>query len=390
MFIPYGRQHIKTAEVKAVVEALTSDYITQGPRVPEFEVALCARVKAAHGVAVNSATSALHIACLALGLKEGGLLWTSPNSFVASPNVGRLCSADVDFVDIDPDTFNMCANKLAEKLKKAEAKGKLPDIVMPVHFGGESCDMEAIGALSEHYGFRVIEDASHAVGGSWRGNEIGACAYSDVTVFSFHPVKIITTAEGGIAFTNNAELASRMNLYRTHGVTRDPELMEGPSDGPWYYHQVALGLNYRLTELQAALGLVQLEKLDWFLERRHEIADRYDRELSDLPLRAQKRDSDSRSALHLYIIRLDDRLTPEDRKQLFTHMRSAEIGVNVLYIPIHTQPYYRGLGFTPDDAPESVAYYERSLALPMYPDLTEAEQTRVISALKAGIAALDN
>lgn len=386
--IPYGRQHIGDEEVAAVLEALKSNHITQGPRVPEFEVALAQKVNVRHALAVNSATSALHIACLALGLSEGGLLWTSPNSFVASPNVARLCGANVDFVDINPDTFNMCPLELERKLILAKSEGQLPDIVMPVHFGGESCNMKRIAALGKKYGFKIIEDASHAVGAKYAGIPVGSCRYSDATVYSFHPVKIITTAEGGMVFTNNDELATKMNLFRSHGVTRDKSLMTHASDGPWYYQQVELGLNYRLTELQAALGIEQLKRLDEFLAKRHKIAGVYDSAFSDSPFRAQERLKDNYSALHLYIIRLDDTYSKADRAVLFKYMRDAGIGVNVLYIPIHTQPYYAAQGFQSGDCPNSVDYYERCLALPMYPDLTTEQQLYVIETLQNGVLSL--
>ena len=386
--IPYGRQHIEQEEIDEVIAALTSDFITQGPRVPAFEEAIRSMCGAAYAVATNSATSNLHIACLALGLGPGKTLWTSPNSFVASANVGRLCGADVDFVDIDPETFNMSPDRLEEKLEAAAANNTLPHIVMPVHFGGEPCDMKRIGALAKKYGVHVIEDASHAVGARYYDTRIGDCAYSDVTVFSFHPVKIVTTAEGGCATTNSADLATRMNLLRSHGVTRDPALMQWESDGPWYYQQVDLGLNYRMTELQAALGCVQMKRLEGFLDRRHEIADRYGAAFTQAPVHPQKRSEHSRSALHLYILRLQEPYGADQRAQFFTAMRERGVGVNVLYIPIHTQPYYKALGFRPEQFPEAVRYYERSLALPMYPDLTDEQQTHVIDAVMDSLAGL--
>ncbi len=386
--IPYGRQHIGQAEIDAVVETLKSDFITQGPKVPEFEGLIAQMCHAGHAVAANSATSCLHVACLALGLGPGKRLWTSPNSFVASSNVGLLCGAKVDFVDIDPSTFNMSVDTLAAKLAAAEARGELPDIVMPVHFGGEPCDMETIARLGQRYGFSIIEDASHAVGARYRDTMVGSCRYSDITVFSFHPVKIVTTAEGGCATTNDAGLARKMALLRSHGVTRDADLMAWESDGPWYYHQVELGLNYRMTELQAALGTVQLARLEHFLARRHEIAARYREAFRDLPVHVQAMGPDSYSALHLFIIRLGDAYGPDHRAKMFASMREKGVGVNVLYIPIHTQPYYKALGFSPGDFPESVAYYERSMALPMFPDLTDDQQGQVIGAVEACIAEL--
>lgn len=377
--IPYGRQWIDDADVAAVVAALRSDFITQGPAVGRFEAAVAAasggRVEA---VATNSATSSLHLACLALGLGSGGLLWTSPNSFVASSNAALLCGAEVSFVDVDPATFNMSPAALEEKLQAAERVGRLPDVVMPVHFAGEPCDMAAIARLAARYGFRVIEDASHAIGAEYGGAPVGACAHSDICVFSFHPVKIVTTAEGGVATTRDLELAERMRRLRTHGVTRDPLAMEGEVDGPWSYQQVELGLNYRMTDLQAALGASQMSRLAEFVERRHERAALYDVALAGLPLRTQARAAGSRSALHLYPVRLD---RPELRRGVFERMRAAGVGVNVHYIPIHTQPHYRRLGFAPGQYPAAEAYYAGALSLPLFPQLAPGDQRLVVDAL---------
>ncbi len=377
--IPYGRQDISDEDVEAVTAVLRSDFLTQGPAVPRFEAAIREATGAAHAIAVNSATSALHIACMALDLGPGDWLWTVPNTFVASANVGLYCGADVDFVDIDPETYVMCPKALEAKLDRAEAAGRLPKIVIPVHFAGQSADMAAIGALAARYGFKVIEDASHAIGASYRDRPVGDCAHSDICVFSFHPVKIVTTAEGGCATTNDAGLASRMELHRSHGVTREPALMEGASEGGWYYEQVALGYNYRMTELQAALGASQMTRLSEFVAKRHEIARRYDRLLGNMALTLPRQSPDSHSALHLYPIQV------EDRARVFARLREAGIGVNVHYIPVHTQPFWRKRGFARGDFPVAEAYYERAISLPLYPGLTEADQDRVVAALAGAL-----
>ena len=379
--IPYGRQTISEADIAAVVRVLQSDFLTQGPQVPAFEDSLKNYCGAQHAVAVNSATSALHLACLALGLGKGDSLWTSPITFTASANCARYCGADVDFVDIDPNTLNMSPAALEAKLKAAKVSGSLPKIVVPVHFSGESCDMRKIHALSKEYGFKIIEDASHAVGGSYQGGKVGNCQYSDITVFSFHPVKIITTAEGGAALTNSPELAAKLALLRSHGITRDPEEMTQEPDGAWYYQQIDLGYNYRMTELQAALGVSQMTRIDEFVARRHELAARYDRLLVHLPLVLPQRNPQNRSALHLYPVqvRADSGKT---RRQVFDFLRQNGIGVNVHYIPVHTQPYYRQhFGFKPGDFPAAEAYYAGAISIPLYFGLTEAEQDKVVEVL---------
>ena len=383
--IPYGRQDISQADIDAVLEVLRSDFLTQGPRASEFEAKVASHVGARHGLAVNSATSALHIACLALGLGEGDWLWTTPVTFVASANCGLYCGAKVDFVDIDPQTYNLCPNKLAEKLEKARQEDRLPKVLVAVHLCGQPCDMEAIHKLSQRYGFRIIEDASHAIGGKYRGEFIGNGRYSDITVFSFHPVKIVTTAEGGMALTNSDELASRMNLLRSHGVTRDQNLMTREPDGPWYYQQVDLGFNYRMTELQAALGLSQMDRLDTFVARRHELAERYDRLLADLPVTTPRQHPDGYSGLHLYVIRLQlDNLTKSHR-QVFESLRAQGIGVNLHYIPVHTQPYYQAMGFAAEDFPEAMAYYHEAISLPMFQGLTDEQQDQVVCILESAL-----
>ncbi len=376
--IPYGRQDITPEDIAAVEAVLRSDFLTQGPAVPGFEQALAAYCGVARGVAMNSATSALHVACLALGLGPGDRLWTSPNTFVASANCGLYCGAEVDFVDTDPATYNMSVAALEAKLVRAAADNRLPKAVIPVHFAGQSCDMRAIHALGQRYGFRIVEDASHAVGARYLGEPVGNCRYSDITIFSFHPVKIITTAEGGMAMTNDPALAARMERLRSHGITRDPAAMEGDSEGPWYYQQIELGYNYRITDLQAALGLSQLARLDDYVSRRHAIAARYDAALAALPLTTPHQHPDSRSALHLYPVRLHDAAR---RRQVFEALRAAGIGVNIHYIPVHTQPHYRRLGFKPGDFPEAERYYAGAISLPMFPTLGPAQQDEVIAAL---------
>jgi UDP-4-amino-4,6-dideoxy-N-acetyl-beta-L-altrosamine transaminase len=379
--IPYGRQDITQADVDAVVAVLRSDFLTQGPVVPRFEQVVADHVGARHAVAVNSATSALHLACLALELGPGDRLWTTPVTFVASANCALYCGATVDFVDIDPATYNLSVPALAEKLAQAEAAGCLPKIVVPVHLCGQSCDMAAIDALAKRYGFKVIEDASHAIGGKYRGAYIGNCSYSDIAVFSFHPVKIVTTAEGGMALTNDPALAQRMELFRSHGITRDPAHMDGSSEGDWYYQQIELGYNYRMTELQAALGVSQMTRLDPYVARRHAIAERYDALLADLPVTTPTRAADAYSAFHLYVIRIAGSDAVPARRTVFDRLRAAGIGVNVHYIPVHTQPFYRALGFSIGDYPQAERYYSEAISLPMYPTLTEQQQDKVIGAL---------
>jgi len=376
--IPYGRQHIDDGDIEAVVSVLRSDFLTQGPRVTDFEQAVCTYVGASHGVAVNSATSALHIACMALGLGVGDVLWCPANTFLATANCARYCGADVDFIDIDPKTYNVSIPALAAKLAEAEAAGRLPKIVAVVHFAGQSCDMQGIATLSKRYGFRVVEDASHAIGGRYQDRPIGDCRFSDITVFSFHPVKIVTTAEGGLAVTNDSKLAERMALARSHGMTRDPNLMDGESEGAWYYQQVSLGYNYRMTELQAALGLHQMKSIDHFVARRHELAQRYDHLLAGLPLQTPFQAPDNRSALHLYPVVLHD---VARRREVFDAMRAAGVLVNVHYIPVYLQPYYRRLGHQPGKCPQAEAYYAGAISLPLYYDLSNAQQDQVVDTL---------
>jgi len=379
--IPYGKQDIDQADIDAVLEVLTSDYLTQGPKVPEFEGKLAEYVGARHAVAVNSATSALHMACKALGLGPGDWLWTTPITFVASANCGLYCGAQVDFVDIDPNTWNLCPKALEKKLIEAEQAGNLPAVVVAVHLCGEPCDMQAISALSQRYGFRVVEDASHALGGKYQGEPVGSCQYSDVTVFSFHPVKTITTGEGGMAVTNRESLARKMSLFRSHGITRDQQQMTHDSEGPWYYQQVDLGFNYRMTDVQAALGISQSAKLERLVARRHELARRYDRLLASFPLRLPYRNPANYSGLHLYVVRLKSEEVSRTHRSVFESLRSQGIGVNLHYIPVHTQPYYQAMGFEPADFPEAMNYYRQAITLPLFGTMQDSEQDLVVDAL---------
>jgi UDP-4-amino-4,6-dideoxy-N-acetyl-beta-L-altrosamine transaminase len=384
--IPYGRQEITQADIDAVIAVLKSDFLTQGPAVPKFEQAVAAYCGTAHAVACNSATSALHIACMALDLGPGDWLWTTPITFVASSNCALYCGAQVDFVDIDPRTYNLSPTALEAKLQQAERDGKLPKVLVAVHLSGQPCDMEAIHALSRRYGFRIVEDASHSIGGRYQGEKIGNCRYSDITVFSFHPVKIITTIEGGMALTNDATLAQRMSLARSHGITRDPALMTHAPDGPWYYQQVALGYNYRMTDVQAALGSSQMARIDEYVARRHVIARRYDALLADLPVTTPWQHPDGYSGLHLYVIRLRNDRIARSHRDVFDALRALDIGVNLHYIPVHLQPYYRAMGFAEGDFPEAERYYTEAITLPMYPALTDAQQDAVVDALRKALA----
>jgi UDP-4-amino-4,6-dideoxy-N-acetyl-beta-L-altrosamine transaminase len=383
--IPYGKQDINQADISSVIDVLQSDFLTQGPQVPLFEKKLVDYCGVDYGVAVNSATSALHIACLSLGLGKGDWLWTSPNSFVASANCALYCGAKIDFVDIDIQTYNLSAIELEKKLIQAKQEDKLPKVVIPVHFAGQSCDMKKIHALSQEYGFKIIEDASHAIGGKYLEKPIGGCQYSDITVFSFHPVKIITTAEGGLATTNSKELAEKMRLFRSHGITRDKSLMTSDPDGAWCYQQVGLGFNYRMTELQAALGVSQMQRLDEFVAKRHILQERYDLILSDLSILKPYQDKDSYSALHLYPIQIDLNKVRKNREQIFDLLRQNGVGVNVHYIPIHTQPYYLQFGFSEGDFPNSESYYSRSISIPLFHNMAVEQQDKVVDILRKAL-----
>lgn len=385
--IPYGRQDIQESDIEAVEAVLRSDFLTQGPAVPMFERTVAHRSGAKFGVACNSATSALHIACLALKLVPGQRLWTVPNTFVASANCARYCGADVDFVDIDPQTWNMSVPALRDRLVRAKENGTLPQIVVPVHFSGQPTDQQAIWELAQEYGFRVVEDASHSIGATRDGERVGSCRWSDITVFSFHPVKIITTAEGGMALTNDPELAQDMVMFRGHGVTRDPAKFRGESagSGAWYYEQQILGFNYRLTDIQAALGVSQLKRLEENVERRNRLAERYGSLLADLPLRLPTVEAGNRSAFHLYVIRLQPEMARRSRRRIFDELRGSGIGVNVHYLPVHLQPYYRDLGFGPGWCPEAEAHGREAITLPLHAALTEADQDKVIAAVRQAI-----
>ncbi len=376
--IPYGKQNILQEDIEAVIQALTSDFLTQGPRVKQFENAISKKVGAHYAVATNSATSSLHLACLALGLCEGQILWTSPNTFVASANCARYCGAEVDFVDINPHTYNLCPIKLEEKLKISRKNKTLPSILVAVHLAGQSCNMKAIHALSCEYGFKIIEDASHAIGGRYKGEYIGGGQFSDITVFSFHPVKIITCAEGGMALTNQVKLAETMTHLRSHGISYAREDLLNLSEGAWYYEQNALGMNYRMTELQAALGMSQLTRLDSFVKRRKALAKRYHEKLLSLPVILPTLLNECDPSWHLYVIQLKD---PGSRRRIFDALRAQQIGVHVHYIPVHTQPYYRQLGFDWGDFVNAENYYHAALSLPLFFDMTNKQQDKVISVL---------
>jgi UDP-4-keto-6-deoxy-N-acetylglucosamine 4-aminotransferase len=384
--IYYGKQSVSEADIAAVEAVLRSDFLTQGPAIERFEQSVAEYCGAKYAVAVCNATAALHIACRAAGLSAGDTLWTSPITFVASANCGRYCGADVDFVDIDARTYNMSVEALSEKLHRAKAAHKLPKIVVPVHLAGQACDMKRIRALSEEYGFTVLEDASHAVGADYLDTKVGSCAFSDMTVFSFHPVKIVTTGEGGMILTNDKALYERLVLYRSHGITREPAKMTHAADGAWYYQQIDLGYNYRMTDLQAALGCSQMQRLDAFVTRRRELAVRYDELLRDLPLVTPRVMEGTAPSWHIYVVRLDFERIGKTKEQIFAAMKERGVVLNLHYIPVHLQPYYENLGFERGDFPHSEAYYEEALTLPLYYDLTNEQQDEVVAALREALA----
>ena len=380
--IPYGKQDINQADIDAIVEVLHSDFLTQGAQVPLFEKIVSNYCNSNYSVAVNSATSALHNACLAIGLGKNDWLWTSPNSFVASANCGLYCGARIDFIDINPQTYNLSISELEKKLVKAQRENKLPKVLIPVHFAGQSCDMKRIHSLSKEYGFKIIEDASHAIGGQYLDRPIGCCQYSDITIFSFHPVKIITTAEGGLATTNSEEWAERMRLLRSHGVTRNQKLMTKDIEGAWHYQQIDLGFNYRMTELQAALGVSQMKRLDEFVAKRHSLQERYDLLLKNLPIIKPFQAENTYSALHLYPIQIVLNKVQKSREQIFNELRDSGIGVNVHYMPIHMQPYYQQFGFNEGDFPNSEDYYSQAISIPLFHSMSLVQQDEVIAKLK--------
>lgn len=380
--IPYGRQDITQTDIEAIIAVLNSDFLTQGPMVPHFEQIIAKRVNGKYAIAVNSATSALHIACLALGVGPDDLLWTVPNTFVASANCARYCGADVDFVDIDPSTWNMSVQRLKEKLAQAKVENRLPKILVPVHFSGQPTEQEAIWELAQEYGFKIIEDASHSIGGARNKEPVGSCRWSDITIFSFHPVKIITTGEGGLALTNDKDLSERMTMLRSHGITRDEGKFIAGNNSPWYYEQQTLGFNYRMTDLQAGLGVSQIARLDDYIERRNELADRYNLLLKELPIQLPTVSKENHSAYHLYVVRLRLDELSKSHQQIFEELRSNGIGVNLHYMPVHLQPYYRNLGFDLGDFPEAEAHGKEAITLPLYPTMSYAEQDQVILALK--------
>jgi UDP-4-amino-4,6-dideoxy-N-acetyl-beta-L-altrosamine transaminase len=381
--IPYGRQDISQLDIDAVLEVLQSDLLTQGPKVPAFEQRVASYCGAQHSIAVNSSTSALHIACLALGVGKGDIVWTTPNTFVASANCALYCGASVDFVDINSDTYNICVEELAEKLIKAKKQGNLPKVVIPVHMCGQSCDMENIYALSQEYGFRIIEDASHAIGGLYKGDRIGSCRYSDITVFSFHPVKIITTGEGGMALTNDVQLAKHLRLLRSHGISSAiVDMQSRPQGEIWNYQQIDLGFNYRMTDMQAALGISQMTRLDEFVAKRHNIARRYNHDLSGLPIKLPFQNPDAHSAYHLYPICIQQNDGNLTQRVVYDALQDADINVNLHYIPVYRQPYYESMGFKPGYCPKAEKYHQQTLSIPIYSTLTDADQTKVIKTLR--------
>ncbi len=383
--IPYGRQNLSEDDIRSVVDVLRSDWLTQGPTVARFEAAIAKYVGSQYAVAVSSGTAALHLGCRALGLKRGGMLWTSPNTFVASANCAFYCNGDVSFVDIGKDTFNISPTALEKKLIEAKQRGQLPDILVPVHFAGQPCDMKEIFALAKEYDCKIVEDASHAIGAEYHDSKIGSCQYSELTTFSFHPVKLMTTGEGGAITTNDKGIYDKLMMLRSHGIIRDPDRMNGTSEGDWYYQQLDLGYNYRITDIQAALGISQLSRLDQFLKKRQTLVRRYHNKLSHLPVKLPIVRDARTSAWHLYVIRVDEKKTGKTRGEVFAALRKSGVGVNVHYIPVHTHPYYAKKGFQKGDYPVSEKYYEEAISIPIFYDMTEDEQDRVIRALEQAL-----
>ncbi len=381
-YIPYGKQDIQQEDIDAVINVLKSDWITQGPTISRFEQTVAEYCGAKYAVAVSNATAALHISCLAAGLGSEDILWTSPITFVASANCGRYCGAQVDFIDIDPATYNLSIAALAEKLAIAEKANKPPKVVVPVHLAGQSCEMAAIAELAERYKFTILEDASHAIGACYNGKKVGNCEFSDMAVFSFHPVKIVTTGEGGMILTNRKDIYDKLIRLRTHGITRDKSVMQGESHGPWYYQQLELGYNYRITDIQAALGVSQMQRLDAFIARRRRLAAQYNHLLKELPLTLPAQHPDTNSSWHLYIIRVDEAASGKSHREVFEALRAASIGVNLHYIPVHTQPYYQQLGFQMGDYPQAESYYQEAISIPLFYGLTDADQQRIAETLK--------
>ncbi len=384
--IPYGRQQITDDDIEAVVRVLNSNYLTQGPYTQFFEQKIMSYCNARYAIAVNSATSALHISCLALGVGVGDSVWTSPITFVASANCARYCGADVDFVDIDPHSYNMCIDKLTEKLECAEKLNKLPKVVIPVHMCGQSCDMAKIFALSQKYGFKIIEDASHAIGAKYLNNPVGSCQYSDITVLSFHPVKIITSGEGGMALTNNVEISKRLKLLRSHGVTRESlEMTSQPMEETWQYQQISIGYNYRMTDIHAALGVSQMDRLDAYVAIRKRIADTYDCKLKELPIIMPQRADYTNSAWHLYVIRIDNDRTDRRQKEVLHALHNMGVAATIHYIPVYRQPYYESLGYKKGYCPQAERYFSEAMSIPIFPGLSEKDQLEVVGSLEKAL-----
>ena len=383
--IPYAKQDISDEDIDSVIEVLKSDFLTQGNKVPLFEDIISERVGAKYALAANSATSCLYLSCLSLGLSKEDILWTSPITYVASANCALYCGAEVDFVDIDPLTWNISVEILEEKLKTARKIKKVPKILVLVHLAGNPCDLQKVFDLSKEYGFSIIEDASHALGSKYSGEHIGSSVYSDISVFSFHPVKNITTGEGGMILTNNQKLSEKIHLYRSHGITRDTKKMINKEEGLWYYEQLLLGFNFRMSDIHAALGISQMNSLDKFISIRNELSQIYTEELKGLPLTIQRVRKEDLSAWHIFVIRLKLSELKLSRLEIYNSLRNKGIGVNVHYIPVHLHPFYKNLGFNKGDFPNSENYYDGAITIPMFTKLKKKEIKYVIQALKESI-----